>query len=182
LAELEDTLDEDYELEISEPALSMELRKIYKRKHPDTIDRRTYVTALLTLQAELIKLQDWVGHTGAKVAVIFEGRNSAGKGGVIKRITQRLNPRVCRVVALSNPTERDLLNRVVAVGREPASVLLEEVMTLGPMTIGNDRPLFEALYAMLGNNFRHLPVVDEGGRADRHDVSPGHPCGLSVLA
>jgi polyphosphate kinase 2 len=107
LAELEDTLDEDYELEISEPALSLELRKIYKRKHPDTIDRRTYFTALLTLQAELIKLQDWVEHTGAKVAVIFEGRDSAGKGGVIKRITQRLNPRVCRVVALSKPTERE---------------------------------------------------------------------------
>ncbi|NEV64485.1 polyphosphate kinase 2 [Thiorhodococcus minor] len=106
-AELEDALDEDYELEISEPALSLELRKIYKRKHPDTLDRRTYFESLLTLQAELIKLQDWVEHTGEKVAVIFEGRDAAGKGGVIKRMTQRLNPRVCRVIALSKPSERE---------------------------------------------------------------------------
>ncbi|MGD1983173.1 MAG: polyphosphate kinase 2 [Chromatiaceae bacterium] len=106
-AELEDTLAEDLELELSEPALSLELRKIYKKKHPKTLDGRTYFRALLTLQAELIKLQDWVEHTGEKVAVIFEGRDSAGKGGVIKRITQRLNPRVCRVVALNKPTERE---------------------------------------------------------------------------
>jgi len=99
-AELADTLDEDYELEMSEPALSMELRRIYKSKHPATLDRAIYFKALLTLQAELIKLQDWVEHTGEKLLVIFEGRDSAGKGGVIKRITQRLNPRVCRVVAL----------------------------------------------------------------------------------
>jgi polyphosphate kinase 2 len=106
-AELEDAFDEDIELEMAEPALSMELRRIYKEKHPDTLDRKTYFQALLTLQAELIKLQDWVQHSGAKVAVIFEGRDAAGKGGVIKRITQRLNPRVCRVVALSAPTERE---------------------------------------------------------------------------
>jgi polyphosphate kinase len=104
-AELEDELDEDYELEMSEPALSLELREIFKRKHPPTLDRPTYFKALLTLQAELIKLQDWVARTGEKVLVIFEGRDSAGKGGVIKRITQRLNPRVCRVVALVKPTE-----------------------------------------------------------------------------
>jgi polyphosphate kinase 2 len=85
----------------------MELRKIYKRKHPPSIDRQTYFKALLTLQAELIKLQDWVEHTGEKILVIFEGRDAAGKGGVIKRITQRLNPRVCRVVALNKPTERE---------------------------------------------------------------------------
>ncbi len=106
-AELEESIDEDYELEISEPALSMELRKIYKRKHPDTIDRHAYFKSLLTLQSELIKLQDWVQHTGEKILVIFEGRDSAGKGGAIKRITQRLNPRVCRVVALKKPTERE---------------------------------------------------------------------------
>ena len=106
-AELEDTLDEDYELELSEPALSMELRKIYKRKHPATLNRATYFRALLELQAELIKLHYWVQHTGAKVAVLFEGRDSAGKGGVIKRITQRLNPRVVRVVALPAPNERE---------------------------------------------------------------------------
>jgi polyphosphate kinase 2 len=106
-AELEDAFDEDIELEMAEPALSMELRRIYKEKHPDTLDRKAYFQALLTLQAELIKLQDWVQHSRAKVAVIFEGRDAAGKGGVIKRITQRLNPRVCRVVALTAPTERE---------------------------------------------------------------------------
>ncbi len=106
-SELEESMDEDFELELSEPALSMELRRIYKRKHPETMDRQAYFRALLTLQSELIKLQDWVQHTGEKILVIFEGRDSAGKGGAIKRITQRLNPRVCRVVALNKPTERE---------------------------------------------------------------------------
>ena len=106
-AELQDTLDEDYELELSEPALSMELRRIYKRRHPQTLDRMVYFRSLLKLQSELIKLQDWVEHTGSKIAVVFEGRDAAGKGGVIKRITQRLNPRVCRVVALQKPSDRE---------------------------------------------------------------------------
>ncbi|NVO17507.1 MAG: polyphosphate kinase 2 [Rhodoplanes sp.] len=106
-AELEDALDEDYELELSEPALSDELRRIYKEQHPPSIDRRVYLRTLLTLQTELIKLQDWVSHTKAKIVVVFEGRDAAGKGGVIKRITQRLNPRICRVAALPAPTERE---------------------------------------------------------------------------
>src|SRR5215813_5691142 len=93
-AELADTLDEDYELELSEPALSLEIRKIYNRAHPPSIPRVDYLRALLSLQAELIKLQDWVLHKKEKVVILFEGRDSAGKGGVIKRITQRLNPRV----------------------------------------------------------------------------------------
>jgi polyphosphate kinase 2 len=62
---------------------------------------------LFRLQKELIKLQDWVVHKKLKVVVLFEGRDSAGKGGAIKRITQRLNPRVCRVVALNAPSERE---------------------------------------------------------------------------
>ena len=106
-AELADTLDEDFELEMSEPALSMEIRKIYKQSHPPSIPRAQYFRELLALQSELIKLSDWVQHTGEKIVVIFEGRDSAGKGGVIKRITQRLNPRVCRVVALPAPSERE---------------------------------------------------------------------------
>ncbi len=106
-AELADTLDEDFELEISEPALSMELRKIYNKAHPAQIDRRVYFQELIRLQSELIKLQDWVSHTGERIVVLFEGRDSAGKGGVIKRITQRLNPRICRVVALPAPTDRE---------------------------------------------------------------------------
>ena len=106
-AELADTLDEDYELELSEPALSEELRKIYRRTHPPTIARPEYFRNLLRMQAELIKLQDWVVHSKQKILVLFEGRDSAGKGGVIKRITQRLNPRVCRAVALPAPTDRE---------------------------------------------------------------------------
>ncbi|MEX0287047.1 MAG: polyphosphate kinase 2 [Paracoccaceae bacterium] len=106
-AELADTLDEDYELEISEPALSMEIRRIYKQAHPPSLERKDYFIKLLHLQSELIKLQDWVQHTGEKIVVIFEGRDSAGKGGVIKRITQRLNPRVVRVVALPAPSDRE---------------------------------------------------------------------------
>ena len=60
-----------------------------------------------TLQVELVKMQEWVKATGAKVCVVFEGRDTAGKGGVIKRITERVSPRVFRVVALSAPTERE---------------------------------------------------------------------------
>jgi polyphosphate kinase 2 len=105
--ELEDSLDEDYELEVSETALTEEIAKIYKHEHGDTIGRKEYFHHLIKLQSELIKLQTWVAHTGAKLVVVFEGRDSAGKGGAIKRITQRLNPRVCRTVALPAPTERE---------------------------------------------------------------------------
>ena len=62
---------------------------------------------MLRLQKELIKLQDWVAYQKLKLVVLFEGRDAAGKGGVIKRVTQRLNPRTCKVVALSAPTERE---------------------------------------------------------------------------
>jgi polyphosphate kinase 2 len=106
-AELADVMDEEYELELEDAALSEEIARLYKEAHPQTLDRRTYLRELLRLQAELIKLQDWVQHSGEKVVVIFEGRDSAGKGGVIKRITQRLNPRVVRVVALPAPSDRE---------------------------------------------------------------------------
>ncbi len=66
-----------------------------------------YVEELAHLQVELIKLQEWVRLRGVKVAVIFEGRDAAGKGGVIKRIAESLNPRVCQIVALATPTERE---------------------------------------------------------------------------
>ena len=71
------------------------------------IDRRTYFQSLIRLQADLIKLQDWVQYHRKKVVVVFEGRDSAGKGGVIKRIAQRLNPRVVRTVALPAPSDRE---------------------------------------------------------------------------
>jgi polyphosphate kinase 2 len=71
------------------------------------IDKKSYEKELARLQKELIKLQEWIRHKNLKVVVIFEGRDAAGKGGVIKRITESLNPRVCRVVALPAPTERE---------------------------------------------------------------------------
>ena len=75
-SELADEMDEGYELEISEPGLSLALRRIYKHKRPPSMERQTYFKALLALQAELIKLQDWVSYTGEKVVVIFEGRDA----------------------------------------------------------------------------------------------------------
>ena len=69
--------------------------------------RRQYFQQLFRLQAELVKLQDWVVATREKIVILFEGRDAAGKGGAIKRITQRLNPRVCRVVALPAPNDRE---------------------------------------------------------------------------
>jgi polyphosphate kinase 2 len=71
------------------------------------IKNNVYEAELIHLQEELIKLQEWVKQTGTKVVVIFEGRDAAGKGGVIKRITEYMNPRICRVVALGTPTERE---------------------------------------------------------------------------
>ena len=78
----------------------MEIRRIYRDAHPPTLERKDYFM-------QLLKLQDWVQYTGEKIVVIFEGRDSAGKGGVIKRITQRLNPRVVRTVALPAPSDRE---------------------------------------------------------------------------
>ena len=69
--------------------------------------RAVYFRELLRLQGELVKLQDWVVATKQKVVILFEGRDAAGKGGVIKRITQRLNSRVCRVTALPAPNDRE---------------------------------------------------------------------------
>jgi polyphosphate kinase 2 len=71
------------------------------------LKRKVYESELAKLQVELVKLQEWIKHKSFRVVVIFEGRDAAGKGGVIKRITQRLNPRICRVVALGTPTERE---------------------------------------------------------------------------
>jgi polyphosphate kinase 2 len=71
------------------------------------VDKKMYEKELIRLQRELVKLQEWIHLKNLKVVVIFEGRDAAGKGGVIKRITESLNPRICRVVALPAPTERE---------------------------------------------------------------------------
>ena len=105
--ELIDVVDEELELEIDDSRLASLLEHTgYKPAHA-TLDRHTYFKELLRLQKELVKLQDWVVHQKLKLMVLFEGRDAAGKGGVIKRITQRLNPRMCKVVALPAPNERE---------------------------------------------------------------------------
>ncbi len=97
-----DDLDEELEIELDEEvfdssSITPELRA----------ERHQYFKELFRLQGELVKLQDWVVHKKLKIVVLFEGRDAAGKGGAIKRITQRLNPRVCRVAALPAPSERE---------------------------------------------------------------------------
>jgi polyphosphate kinase 2 len=77
------------------------------KKAQNKISKQAYEKKLAELQVELVKLQDWIKEKQLKVVVIFEGRDAAGKGGVIKRITEKLNPRVCRIVALGVPTERE---------------------------------------------------------------------------
>ncbi len=106
--ELLDSYDEELELELDDQRFD-EIGS--GEAPPDSADerakRRRYFTELLRLQGELVKLQDWVATTRHRVVILFEGRDAAGKGGVIKRITQRLNPRVCRVVALPAPNDRE---------------------------------------------------------------------------
>ncbi|MEW5837494.1 MAG: polyphosphate kinase 2 [Pseudomonadota bacterium] len=100
-----DSLDESFELELEDDLADHVLG--LERDDAERSQRLHYFRELLRLQGELVKLQDWVQHTRQKIVILFEGRDAAGKGGVIKRITQRLNPRVCRVVALPAPNDRE---------------------------------------------------------------------------
>ena len=106
-SELADSFDEELEMEIDDDRLAKLLAQTADHPEREELDRRVYFKELFRLQGELVRLQDWVLHEKRKVVVIFEGRDAAGKGGVIKRITQRLNPRVCRVAALPAPNERE---------------------------------------------------------------------------
>jgi polyphosphate kinase 2 len=81
--------------------------KIEKAETMKKIGRKFYERELGKMQVELVKLQEWIKNKGLKIVVIFEGRDAAGKGGVIKRIAQSLNPRICRIEALGTPTERE---------------------------------------------------------------------------
>ena len=104
-----DTFDEEMEMELadfSEETPSDQRSADAGDEDPHAF-RRRYFQELHKLQIELVKLQDWVVESGHKLVVIFEGRDAAGKGGTIKRITQRLNPRVCRVAALPAPSDRE---------------------------------------------------------------------------
>lgn len=105
-ADIIDSFDEELEMEYDDARLDGLLADLGEEV-PKGIDRRLYFRELLRLQGELVKLQDWVVSQKLKVVVLFEGRDAAGKGGAIKRITQRLNPRVCRVAALTAPSERE---------------------------------------------------------------------------
>jgi polyphosphate kinase len=106
-AEMADSFDEELEMELDDQRLDTLLCDEGEPRAEGAIDRRFYFRELFRLQGELIKLQDWVATQKLKLVVIFEGRDAAGKGGAIKRITQRLNPRVCRVAALPAPSERE---------------------------------------------------------------------------
>jgi len=102
--DLQDDFDEELELELEDRDYGMTAGD---EPADVSTERQRYFRELIRLQSELVKLQDWVQHTGHKVVILFEGRDAAGKGGVIKRITQRLNPRVCRVAALPAPNDRE---------------------------------------------------------------------------
>jgi polyphosphate kinase len=106
-ADFQDSRDEELELELGDSRFEQFRDIEYAHQRHPTLDRALYFRELFRLQGELVRLQDWVQHNNLKVVIIFEGRDSAGKGGVIKRITQRLNPRVCRVAALPAPNERE---------------------------------------------------------------------------
>jgi len=106
-AELLDSLDEEFEQEMDDGRLASLFDEEIAHADAEGLNRGVYFKELFRLQRELVKLQNWIAHTKQKVVVIFEGRDAAGKGGVIKRITQRLNPRICRVVALPAPNERE---------------------------------------------------------------------------
>jgi polyphosphate kinase 2 len=106
--DLADHYDEELELELEDRSFE-ELQGVpaHMPSEEEKAWRRAYFRELFRLQGELVKLQNWVVATGHKVVIVFEGRDAAGKGGVIKRITQRLNPRVCRVAALPAPNDRE---------------------------------------------------------------------------
>ena len=104
--DLLDSYDEELEQELDDRDFGADgLPQPVDESHRE--QRRRYFRELFRLQGELVKLQDWVVASGHKLVVLFEGRDAAGKGGIIKRITQRLNPRVCRVAALPAPNDRE---------------------------------------------------------------------------
>jgi len=89
------------------PLPDMSVPPVEHSGHHKRLDRETYEAELEKLQIELVKLQEWIKHEGLRVAVIFEGRDAAGKGGTIKRVTEHLNPRTVSIAALATPTERE---------------------------------------------------------------------------
>ena len=121
------------------------------------------------LQIELIKLQNWVQDTGQRIVIVFEGRDAAGKGGVIKRINQRLNPRVCRVVALPAPNDRErtqwYFQRYVQHLPGAGEIALFEQHDLEPAT---------------GRIARNARTIDAA--ADNRQIEVGHRCAILTAA
>lgn len=108
LYEFQDSLDEELEMELDDVRMDALIgREGVLPPSGSQLSRQAYFRELLRLQGELVKLQDWIVHHKLRVVVLFEGRDAAGKGGVIKRVTQRLNPRICRVAALPAPNDRE---------------------------------------------------------------------------
>ncbi len=107
LADYYDGFDEELELAMDDEFLVGELEAQNHGEHLKKPEASPYFMELVRLQKELVKLQDWVVKNKLKLVVLFEGRDAAGKGGAIKRVAQRLNPRVCRVAALPAPSERE---------------------------------------------------------------------------
>lgn len=106
--DLADSYDEEFEMELEDRNLDeISGNSLDTESEQYRISRKLYFRELFRMQGELVKLQDWVVKTGQKIVILFEGRDAAGKGGTIKRITQRLNPRVCRVAALPAPNARE---------------------------------------------------------------------------
>lgn len=103
LQEFYDSYDEELEMELDD----LRFGASGTANDDEKTWRKTYFRELLRLQGELVKMQDWITRTGYKLVILFEGRDAAGKGGAIKRITQRLNPRTCRVAALPAPNDRE---------------------------------------------------------------------------
>jgi polyphosphate kinase len=106
--DLVDSFDEELEMEVEDGMLpEWQVAETQAEKDAAKAQRREYFRELFRMQGELVKLQEWAVARGHKLVVLFEGRDAAGRGGVIKRITLRLNPRVCRVAALPAPNSRE---------------------------------------------------------------------------
>ena len=99
--------DKQKQNHVDAPAPSAGARKVAEAGPPPKMKRKEYENRMRILHGELVAMQEWVKASGAKICVVFEGRDTAGKGGTIKRITERVSPRVFRVVALPTPTERE---------------------------------------------------------------------------
>jgi polyphosphate kinase 2 len=134
----------------------------------EPLSRKDFERALEPLQVELVKLQDWVKRSGARVVVVFEGRDAAGKGGIIKRITERTSPRVFRVVALTAPTDREKSQMYIQryVGHLPAAGEVVLFDRSWYNRAGVERVMGFATEAQVETFLRGVPIVERAMVAD----------------